>query len=352
MGATPVFADHEASAKEEPPSIIEELAEAEQKESPMKSQERDIRSKLGLGPKEKSKMMEGADGLDGTREQSTRIVEAARRQSAAPSLLERASDFLNGIVSSAQSAARMVINKVKEIGQKVQSFVEDIRRNGVKPLFESVKQRASQAAAILTDPSRLSNAVGRVTERLNHTLQVIPDRIRAVMQALNDRLYGIKREDSKGSGSASESRYWKELTGMTRKQFLLALRKERDRILLLGSVSSQGIDFNAGRTAKQGRGSSSTGLAKIRLVDLLRGNFQGVYHLRMHLAQRIAQKIIDGPLFGEGKLTGSVLDSAVWLQERLAVHQAALGSNIVLFHEAYVTGTTFAEIYRENDSWR
>ena len=104
------------------------------------------------------------------------------------------------------------------------------------------------------------------------------------MQALNDRLYGIKREEGKNRGAATESRYWKELTGMSKNQFLLALRKDRDRMLLLGSVSSQGIDFNAARTAKKGQASSSTGLAKIRLVDLLRGNFQGVYQLRMYLA--------------------------------------------------------------------
>ena len=199
------------------------------------------------------------DATDRAQEHSTRVVGAARRQSAAPSFLERASDFLNGIVSSIQSAARTVVSKVKEIGQKVQAFVEDIRQNGVKPIFKSVKERVSQAVATLTDRNRLRNAVGHYAERLNHALRVVPDAIRTAMQALNDRLYGIKRREGKSHGAA-ESRYWKELTGMNKKQFLLALRKDRDRMLLLGSVSSQGIDFNAARAANKGRGSSSTGL--------------------------------------------------------------------------------------------
>lgn len=228
--------------------------------------------------------------------------------------------------------------------------MEDIRQNGVKPLFESVKERVSTVVATLTDPTRLSNAVGRFTERLNKALQVVPDGIRAIMKGLNDRIYGINRGEGK-SQQAAESRYWKELTGMNKRQFLLALRKDRDRMLLLGSVSSQGIDLNAAKTANKGRGSSSTGLAKLTLVDLLRGNFQGVYHLRMYLAQKVAKKIINGPLTGEGRLTSSMLNSAVWLQERLAATQTALGSSIVRFHEARISGTTFGEIYRKNDSW-
>lgn len=169
----------------------------------------------------------------------------------------------------------------------MQAFVEDIRQNGVKPLFESVKERVSTVVATLTDPTRLSNAVGRFTERLNKAMQVVPDGIHAIMKGLNDRIHGINRGEGK-SQQAAESRYWKELTGMNKRQFLLALRKDRDRMLLLGSVSSQGIDLNAAKTANKGRGSSSTGLAKLTLVDLLRGNFQGVYHLRMYLAQKVA----------------------------------------------------------------
>lgn len=213
-----------------------------------------------------------------------------------------------------------------------------------------MKKRVSHAVETITNPSRLSNAVGHYAARLSHALQVVPDGIRAVMQALNDRLYGIKRGEGKSHGAAAESRYWKELTGMNKNQFLLALRKDRDRMLLLGSVSSHGIDLNATRAANKGQGSSSTGLAKIRLVDLLRGNFQGVYQLRMYLAQKVAKKIIDGPLVG-GKLTSSMLDGAVWLQELLAAKQMALSSNVVRFHEAYISGTTFGETYKENDSW-
>lgn len=266
-------------------------------------------------------------------------------------MLERASDFFNGIVSSIQSAARTVIDKVKEIGHRVQSFVEDIRENGLKPLFESAKKRVSDAVAAITDPSRLSNAIGRFAERVTHVLRVVPDGIRAAMQGLNDRLYGIKRKEGKRRGAASESRYWKELTGMNKNQFLLALRKDRDRMLLFASVSSHGIDLNAARAANKGQGSSSTGLAKIRLVDLLRGNFQGVYQLRMYLAQKVAKKIIDGPLVGGGKLSSSMLDGAVWLQEQLAARQTALSSNIVKFHEAYISRASFGEIYQQNDSW-
>ena len=93
----------------------------------------------------------------------------------------------------------------------MQAFVEDIRQNGVKPLFESVKERVSTVVATLTDPTRLSNAVGRFTERLNKALQVVPDGIRAIMKGLNDRIYGINRGEGK-SQQAAESRYWKELT--------------------------------------------------------------------------------------------------------------------------------------------
>lgn len=254
-------------------------------------------------------------------------------------------------MSSIQSAARTAINKAKEIGHRVQTWVEDVRQNGLKPLFKSARKRVSDTIEVVTDARRLSNAVSYYTGALSQALQAVPDRIRAVMQALNDRLYGIERKEGKGRGAAAESRYWKELTGMNKKQFFLALRKDRDRMLLLGSVSSHGIDLNATRSASKGRGSGSTGLAKIRLVDLLRGNFQGVYQLRMRLAQRIAKKIIDGPLLGGGKLTSSLLDGAVWLQELLAARQTALGSSIVQFHESYISGTTFSENYKQNDSW-
>ena len=71
----------------------------------------------------------------------------------------------------------------------------------------------------------------------------------------------------------------------------------------------------------------------------------------MYLAQKVAKKIIDGPFVGEGRLTSSILDGAVRLQERLAATQTALGSSIVRFHEARISGTTFGEIYKENDSW-
>ena len=80
---------------------------------------------------------------------------------------------------------------------------------------------------------------------------------------------------------------------------MLALRKDRDRWLQLGSVSAKGIDFNAASgAAKQGKGSSASSLANIKFADIFRGNFGGVFELRMVLAQRIAERLVEGPLMG------------------------------------------------------
>ena len=300
-----------------------------------------IREKLGL--KERKTASDGHHG-DG------RVATTGKRQAGAASLFEAATDFLGGIVATVQSVARAVVDKVKEIGQRVQDFVQDIRENGLRPLFESVKQGAIDLA---TNPQRVTDAISRAVDRANSALVVVPERIRSVMVALNDRLYGINRKEGEAKSAGQQSGYWRDLTGMSKQQFLVALRKDRDRLLLLGSVSAKGIDFNAAsRAAKQGEGSSSTGLAKIRVADLLRGNFDGVFELRAVLAQRIAQRLIEGPLLGGGKLTSFVFERALWLRELLAARQAALNQNIVEFHEAFISGTTFAEIYKENDSWK
>lgn len=63
----------------------------EQKQSPSTSQVEDIRQKLdGLGQKTKIKIMSSVETSGRSQQQNTKVVRAARRQSAAPSLLDRA----------------------------------------------------------------------------------------------------------------------------------------------------------------------------------------------------------------------------------------------------------------------
>ena len=231
----------------------------------------------------------------------------------------------------------------------MRSFVEDVQSNGFKPVFESVKQGASDAVGFLTDGSRLQNAVGRFTARVNNALQALPRMAQAFMQGLNDRLYGINRQQDEQKGTASESRYWKEITGLSKNQFLYALKKERDQILLLGAISSEGIDLNAVR-ATDGPGSESNALAKLRLSDLVRGNFGGFYELRRSLVRRTIHWIVDGPAFADGKLGKSLKSGTSWMKDRLASNQVILAAWVVKFHESCVAGETFGQIYKDNDS--
>jgi len=120
------------------------------------------------------------------------VATTGKRQTGAASLFEAATDFLGGIVATVQSVARAVVDKVKEIGQRIQDFVQDIRENGLRPLFESVKQGAID---LVTNPQRVTGAISRVVDRANSALVVVPERIRSVMEALNDRLYGIKQKE-------------------------------------------------------------------------------------------------------------------------------------------------------------
>ena len=232
-------------------------------------------------------------------------------------------------------------------------FVEDVRQNGFKPAFESVKQAASDAVGALTDRNRLQNAVGRFAARVSNTLQALPRMTEALAQGLNDRLYGINRQQDEQKGTSSESRYWKELTGLSKNQFLYALRKERDQALLLGAISSEGLEGNDYGNAAQGDdwpGSGSNALAKVRLRDLVRGNFGGYYELRRSLVRKTIHWIVDGPAFVDGKLGRSLKSGTSWIKDRLASNQVVLAAWVVKFHESYVAGETFGQIYKENDS--
>lgn len=141
------------------------------------------------------------------------MATTGKQQAGAPSLFEAAANFLGGVVATVQNAARAVVDKAKEIGQKIQDFVQDIRENGLKPLFESVKQGAID---LVTNPQRVTDAIGRAVDRANSALLVVPQRIRSVMQALNDRLYGINRKEGKAQSAGQQSSYWRDLTGLSK----------------------------------------------------------------------------------------------------------------------------------------
>lgn len=105
-------------------------------------------------------------------------------------------------MSSVQNAARAVVDKAKQIGQRVQEFVADVRENGLRPVFEAVKQRVSSAIEVLTNPQRVTASVSRAVDRVNSALGVVPKRVRSMLAALNDRLYGINRKDGKARSAA------------------------------------------------------------------------------------------------------------------------------------------------------
>ena len=42
-------------------------------------------------------------------------------------------------MSSVKSAARTVVDKIKKFSENVQSFVKDVRENGIKPIINAVK---------------------------------------------------------------------------------------------------------------------------------------------------------------------------------------------------------------------
>ena len=70
-------------------------------------------------------------------------------------------------------------------------------------------------------------SVDRVTQKINHWLEVA-----------NDWVFGIsKKRQEKTDMHNTESPYWKQLTGMSKAQFLHAAKKEMDCFSMFSSLS-------------------------------------------------------------------------------------------------------------------
>ena len=64
------------------------------------------------------------------------------------------------------------------------------------------------------------------------------------LETLNDRLFGINQKKKVERGVDGESKYWKDLTGLSKKQFMYAAKKEKDEFMIFGGFASSSYDIN------------------------------------------------------------------------------------------------------------
>lgn len=83
----------------------------------------------------------------------------------------------------------------------------------------------------------MHNSIARSFDSLKNRFVLIKESVMSSLENINNWIHGIDRHHKAKAGAkkSNESPYWKQLTGMEKKKFLHALRKERDQMLTLGS---------------------------------------------------------------------------------------------------------------------
>ena len=79
-----------------------------------------------------------------------------------------------------------------------------------------------------------SELIRSVKERLS--IEKISERVNSFVERLNDRLFGVQGRRKQADQVEGESKYWKDITGMNKRQFLYAAKKEANDFIMFSGL--------------------------------------------------------------------------------------------------------------------
>jgi hypothetical protein len=131
---------------------------------------------------------------------------------------------------------------------------------------------------------------------------------------MNSYFLGATNKETKAA--TSESKYWKDLTGMKKAQFLHAVKKEKDDFFMFGMFDLKSVNLNH---------QSSNQLSTLSFWDKIRDH-------RIAMESKILQKLY------EIYMSEKPRDFLRLLKDKFSINKHQLEEGIVVWHERYVSG--------------
>ena len=98
------------------------------------------------------------------------------------------------------------------------SYVKDFKENGLKNIKKRIVDSFNGIVSSFKSPENFKLMVKSIKERIkNFSLDKVSNKIHNYLTRLNDYLYGINQfKKDKNTINNGESKYWKQLTGMSK----------------------------------------------------------------------------------------------------------------------------------------
>ena len=105
---------------------------------------------------------------------------------------------------------------------RVVDFFTSLKDDGIKKTVDRVKQSFNDNVLVhFKSKESIVNMVKSLKERLS--LSNVTNRVNNFLESLNQRLFGL-RKSQRGRVESKESKYWQEITGMPKDEFIQKLR--------------------------------------------------------------------------------------------------------------------------------